>query len=125
MLFSGENYLLLKQIMRLTSTPCLKLLRCPILINGALEIKFALSKFVIFPYIIVFFFFKKKNSFLAYKVQTVLGQVTRHYHFLSLSLSLTHTQKVTRLFFFNNSWGRVKFECLFSPYNQPIKLQDS
>ena len=69
MLFSGENYLLLKQIMRLTSTPCLKLLRCPILINGALEIKFALSKFVIFPYIMVFFFsFKKKNSFLAYKL---------------------------------------------------------
>ena len=90
MLFSGENYLLLKQIMRLTSTPCLKLLRCPILINGALEIKFALSKFVIFPYIMVFFFsFKKKNSFLAYKLCWVksLGIII-----FSLSLSHTHTQ---------------------------------
>ena len=124
MLFSGENYLLLKQIMRLTSTPCLKLLRCPILINGALEIKFALSKFVIFPYIIVFFFFFKRKIHswpTKYKLCWVksLGIII-----FSLSLSLTH-KRLLGFFFFNNSWGRVKFECLFSPYNQPIKLQDS
>ena len=78
MLFSGENYLLLKQIMRLTSTPCLKLLRCPILINGALEINFALSKFVIFPYSIIIIILKEK---IILGVQTVLGQVTRLFLF--------------------------------------------
>jgi len=79
MLFSGENYLLLKQIMRLTSTPCLKLLRCPILINGALEINFALSKFVIFPYSIIIMFLKEK---IILGLETVLGQVTRLFFFL-------------------------------------------